>query len=182
MGNIIEDKFTHSQLSYKLTKKLQIISYFFLTYAIVKVIFIKYNDIINDVLLSILLFLTFTYISLTIAYIVLFISLIDVIWEILTLIMIFQKYLLGTNISKILLVSSLLNIIIYSIITVYTFLVAKEYRALINEQKKDSNNYHLFTEESEHLFTDISEGFEKEGKGMPSDEFLKMVGSPDEGN
>ena len=151
MGCTCKPQITHSPLSLNLTETLKIMTFIFISFAVLKVFLLNSNTIFNDILLSIILYALYNQLSYIIGFFAIFLLLINLIFESLIVLQIIQNIIFGFSSKSVIFIVliRLIYVTIYGFLLYLCFVCSREYKALFIEQKGNSvyQEYQMFTED-----------------------------------
>ena len=149
MGCSCQPQVNHSQLSSQYTKYLQICTFIFVGFTLLKLFLISSNNLLNDILLIAILYALITQLCYLMGFFAIFFIMFDFIFELLSFLQILQNICFGFPVSKFILGIRFLNLSIYFALLCLSFLCAREYKALFVEQKNGGvfEEYQMFTDD-----------------------------------
>ena len=150
MGCNCQPQINHSALSLKLTESLKIMTFIFITFSVLKILFISSANFLNDILLAFILYALYTQLSYMMGYFAIFFIMIDFIFELLHLLQILQNIFFGFSGGNMpIVIIRFLTIVIYGFLLYLSFVCSREYKALFLEQKSGGalEEYQMFTED-----------------------------------
>ena len=151
MGCNCQPQISHSSLSIKLTENLKLITFIFIGFSILKVFVLSSNNLLNDIILAIILYAFYTQLSYFMGFFVIFFIMLDFIFELLSMMQMIQNVFMGFSSKREILIVLVrcIGITIYFFLLYFSFLCAREYKALYVEQKNGGvfEEYQMFTED-----------------------------------
>ena len=150
MGCNCQPQVNHSALSLKLTENLKIMTFIFIAFSVLKILFISSSNFLNDILLAFILYALYTQLSYMMGYFAIFFIMIDFIFELLHLLQILQNIFFGFSGGNMpIVIIRFLTIVIYGFLLYLSFVCSREYKALFLEQKSGGalEEYQMFTED-----------------------------------
>ena len=134
----------HNDTSKKLTSDLRCLTFLYIGFEFIFTVMFR-GDFLNKIFIFLFLLFTTNKLHFVIAQLTIFFMLFELFFEIMTLLLLSQNYMLGlSNIHPLFVVMELIEIVLNCIIVKATFDAYKEYKAILFEQIQGENRYNRF--------------------------------------
>lgn len=138
---------THNEASLKFTNELKFFTFLYLGFCIFKILLFQGGDFLTELIILILLLLTFTQCYFYTAMFALFLILFQLFFQTFSLLLILQDYLLNlANIGVFVIVIEIISFTLYLLLVRSLFKAYREYKALFFEQASGGRVYNRFND------------------------------------